>query len=314
MRSFMQTQKWAEFQKALGAETFFVDKTLVIKYKLPLGKSYLYAPRFNGIEQIEDILRYCRVSDATARASGTRQHVFLRIEPEIEKNNKQFLSNLVKSGFTKINQESQPSKTLILDITKSESDLLAVMHPKTRYNISLAEKKGVEIEIKNSLSQEGFGQVWGLIRKTSARDKFASFPCKYYKKLLEIFKNMEAQDINVRDYSPYIIIFLAKHSGKIIAASLVMFYGETAVYLHGASDYDSRSLMAPFLLQWQAILEAKRRGIRYYDFWGSDEKKWPGVTRFKKGFGGKEIEYIGTWDYVFRPIWYYVYRLCKKLK
>ena len=71
--------------------------------------------------------------------------------------------------------------------------------------------------------------------------------------------------------------------------------------------------MAPHFLQWRQILEAKKRGKNRYDFWGIDEKKWPGVTRFKRGFGGKEITYIGAWDLIYRPIWYKIYNLARKV-
>lgn len=325
-QSFMQTQKWAEFQKALGAEVFFIDKTLVIKYKLPFNKYYLYIPRAeedsNGLRGIISCCYPESMNQVQNKFNSGSQGisnqvkndiifqdkiVFLRIEPQIEKNNKQFMDSLVKLGFRKTDQESQPSKTLILDITKTEGGLLTNLRQKNRYNIRLAEKKGVKIEIRDKLSQGEFERFWDLVKETSARDGFVSFPRDYYEKLLEIFKN-------TGDYSPYITIFLAKYGNKIVAVNLVMFYDETAVYLHGASDYNFRSLMAPPFLQWQAILEAKSRGMRYYDFWGIDEKKWSGVTRFKKGFGGKEIEYIGTWDYIFRPIWYRLYNVGRKIK
>ena len=71
--------------------------------------------------------------------------------------------------------------------------------------------------------------------------------------------------------------------------------------------------MAPYLLQWQQILEAKKRGCAEYDFWGINEKKWPGVTRFKKGFSGKEVGYPGAFDLIFQPIWYSLYKIVKKI-
>lgn len=312
MSSFLQTQKWAEFQKALGAETFFVDKTLVIKYKLPLSKNYLYVPRLNiDVEDLKKFIHDCRAPSAESADGARPDTIFIRIEPEIASSNEQFIDNIVKLGFTKVEQESQPSKTLILDITKSEDDLLAAMRPKTRYNIRIADKRGIEIKIEDTLSDEEFERLRILIKNTAKRDNFTVFSGEYYKKLLKIFGTSK---INPRVLIPYIKVFLAKYQNQIIAASIIMFCGDTATYLHGASNYEFRRLMAPYLLQWQAILEAKKLGCSRYDFWGIDEKKWPGVTRFKSRFGGGEVEYIGTWDYVFRPIWYYAYRLGKKLK
>ena len=83
--------------------------------------------------------------------------------------------------------------------------------------------------------------------------------------------------------------------------------------MHGASDHDYRALMAPYLLHWEVIKYAKEHGLSEYDLWGIDEKKWSGVTRFKKGFGGREVKYTGSYDYVFMPIWYRLYRLWQAL-
>ncbi len=112
---------------------------------------------------------------------------------------------------------------------------------------------------------------------------------------------------------PGVELFLADFKNKIIAANIVVFWEKTAIYLHGASDYEQRNLMAPHLLQWEQIKEAKKRGCIEYDFWGIDEKKWPGVTRFKKGFGGREVEYPGAFDLIFQPVWYKIYKIGRTL-
>lgn len=301
MTPFMQTEKWAEFQKVLGADYFKIGDFFIFKYKLPFGKYYFYIPRadFNA-ENLKNIINKIRIMNP----------VFLRIEPEIEEKNNNFAEILINAGLKKINQESQPSKTLILNLDKPEKDILDDMHHKTRYNIRVAEKNNIKIEIKESLTEEEFEIFWELIKKTSQRDKFTAFNKEYYKKLLYIFSASTPKSNNV----PCIKIFLAKLRDKIIAAAVVMFYGETVAYLHGASDYDLRKMMAPHLLQWTIVCDAKKTGFRYYDFWGISETKWPGVTRFKKGFGGKEIEYTGTWDYVFNKKWYYPYKILKKIK
>jgi lipid II:glycine glycyltransferase (peptidoglycan interpeptide bridge formation enzyme) len=108
-------------------------------------------------------------------------------------------------------------------------------------------------------------------------------------------------------------LFIAEYEDRIIAANIVMFFGNRAVYLHGASSNECRNLMAPYLLQWEQIKEAKKQGCEIYDFWGIDEKKWPGVTRFKKGFGGEEIDYSGTFDFIFDKTWYEIYKIAKRI-
>ncbi len=108
-------------------------------------------------------------------------------------------------------------------------------------------------------------------------------------------------------------LFIAEYNSKQIAANMVNIFGQTATYLHGGSDNESRNLMAPHLLQWEQIKFAKAQGCKVYDFWGCDDEKWPGVSRFKKGFGGREIEFCGTHDYVFDKWWYEIYKIARSV-
>jgi lipid II:glycine glycyltransferase (peptidoglycan interpeptide bridge formation enzyme) len=277
--SFLQSKEWADFQKSLGRKVWQIDSVGVIKHNLPFGKSYLYSPRCRGNFLLEDFLK--KIKEIAKKENA----IFFKVEPtEINK----------KFGLRK-SKDIQPRKTLILDITKSEQELLNQMHYKTRYNIGLAEKKGVRIKRDKNL----FEDFWKLMEETTKRDGFKPHPKEYYKKMLEI---------------PEVELFGAKFGNKIIAANIVVFYNKTAIYLHGASDYEHRNLMAPHLLQWEQIKEAKKRGCAEYDFWGIDEQKWPGVTRFKKGFGGQEVIYPGAYDLIFQPAWYKIYKLVKKFK
>ncbi len=292
--SFLQSSSWASFQKSLGRKVWQVDGINISKHNLPFKKSYLYAPRlrfssFGGQARCEEFLNEIK------KIAKEEEAIFLKLEFEDSVNKK----SLEKFGLRK-SQDIQPTKTLILDITKSEQELLNQMHYKTRYNIGLAEKK--EILIKKDKSR--FEEFWRLMTETTKRDGFKPHPKEYYRKMLEI---------------PGVELFVAEFpaSGaskhKVIAANIVVFFEKTAIYLHGASDYEYRNLMTPHLLQWEQINEAKKRGCVEYDFWGIDEKKWPGVTRFKNGFGGQEISYPGAYDLVFQPIWYKIYKLAKKL-
>jgi lipid II:glycine glycyltransferase (peptidoglycan interpeptide bridge formation enzyme) len=104
-----------------------------------------------------------------------------------------------------------------------------------------------------------------------------------------------------------------------IAANIVSHFGKRVTYVHGASGNRGRNLMAPFLLQWSAILEAKRVGATEYDFWGIADSEdpthpWAGITRFKRGFGGSMVQYIGAYDIIYKPTWYKIYRAYKTLR
>jgi len=203
-------------------------------------------------------------------------------------------------GFIKAPKDVQPKKTLILDLNLNEDELLGRMHEKTPYNIGLAQRKGVSVR-KAEYNEKDFEEFWNLLNQTVQRQKIAIFEKEYYRKQLQNssdkFKNL---------------IFIAQYQGKIIAANLVNVFGNTMTYTHGGSDNQYRALMAPHLLQWEQIREAKNRACKAYDFWGIDEINWPGITRFKKGFGGQEVQYIGTFDLILKQAWYSAYILAKR--
>jgi len=185
----------------------------------------------------------------------------------------------------------QPKQTLRIDLAKSEDEILKAMHQKTRYNIGLAEKRGVRIEERNDIEV-----FFKLLETTTARDGFRMHPRAHYETILS---TLDAK------------LFFASYNEQPIATALVTFFGTTAYYLHGASANEHRDVMAPYLLHWSIMREAKRRGCTVYDLWGIDEKKWPGVTRFKRGFAPKTeaTTYEGTFDVPFRSFLYRLYRL-----
>lgn len=296
--SFLQSYEWGEFQESLGRKIWRIEisdtlKALVIKHNLPFNKSYLYCPRgpvlFNERQNDDSITDFVR---KTWQIAQNEDSIFLKVESSLN-------LELARFGFIKSKKQIQPSQTIILNLNLSEEELLEQMHPKTRYNIKLAERKGVIIE---ETENSGLINVFlELIKQTAQRDRFHTHSENYYKKMIDILGKEEM-----------IKLFLAKYQDKIIAANLICFYGDGTTYLHGASDHTYRQVMAPSLLQWQIILEAKKRGFKYYDFWGIDENRWPGVTRFKHGFGGREVFYSGSFDYIFQSIWYRGYRLGRK--
>ena len=148
----------------------------------------------------------------------------------------------------------QPREILILDISKSEEELLAGMKQKTRYNIKLAEKR--DVKVLASREKKYIDEFCRLVKITAERDKITPHPENYYRKMFETIP-------------PEILkLYIAEYEGKIIAANLVLFFGKTATYMHGASDNEHRNVMAPYLLQWQTILDAKKSGCNRYDLGG----------------------------------------------
>lgn len=197
--------------------------------------------------------------------------------------------------------EISPSHTLITDLTKSEPDLLASMHEKTRYNVRLAERKGVTV----SIGTDSIDAVWPLFEQTASRGQFRLHLKSYYEKMLA---------------SGVVFIATAKVGDQVVAANLMVDFDGTRTYLHGASGETHRNVMAPFLLHWELIKDAKRKGIAAYDWWGvapegADESHpWNGITRFKLGFGGERLDSAGTFDFIARPLEYTIYRIIRSIR
>lgn len=286
--TFLQSPEWERFQKILGRKTWRAAGNLVIEHKLPYGFTYLYSPRPGEIN--EGFLS--EVADIAAK----EKNIFLKIDPDMEASGLQ-----QKLGVP--SDPLQPPKTLIVDISKSEDELLSAMHEKTRYNIRLADRKGVlVVNFMRTTFREDFDVFWKMLQNTASRGGFYIHERKHYENLLQI---------KTRDFSNE--LFFARYQKKTLAAVMINFYypSGTATYLHGASSREHKEVMASYLLHWQVLLEAKKRGFKFYDFWGVDEKKWPGLTRFKRGFGGGEVVYPKSIDIVFRPFMYNFYRIVK---
>ncbi|NCN99572.1 peptidoglycan bridge formation glycyltransferase FemA/FemB family protein [Candidatus Falkowbacteria bacterium] len=300
---FLQSWEWGDILAKDGQEILRLGVRSKAKQKIlaaatlvkksSAGVSYYYAARGPIIakdlnrELYQEVINFLFSEIKKINPSL----LFLRIEPR---------ESLEAGTHFKIKKslDLNPRQTLFLDLTKSVEELRAEMQSKTRYNLRLAEKKGVTVR-EGSL--DDFPQFWRLMNLTGERDNFRLHQAKHYHNLLQT--------------DPAVIkLFLAEHQGRIIAAGIFSFWGDKAVYMHGASDNEFRNTMATYLLQWTAIITAQKLGLKYYDWHGIDAKKWPGVTRFKLGFGGYPVEYTGTWDVVFRPVFYMFYGILRRLR
>ena len=310
---FLQSLAWGKIMIQKGVNElrlFGIDEeknwlvaSALYDHKLMFNWHYLYCPRGPFLsEKIcqryncskEDLWRL--VFSSWKREAKKEKKVFVRFEPNSGSSEEE-IRKVAKSMKLKIKKVKsvQPKKTRLLDLSLGEEKLKKEMKAKTRYNIRLAQKKG----LRSSDSADKFDQFWELLEKTGQRDGFGLHKRDHYEKLLK------HGDGKVR-----LISILDKD--KVIAAGLFSFFGKKAVYLHGASDYENRAKMAPYLLQWTAIKQAIDLSYRYYDFYGIDEKKWPGVTRFKEGFGGFELKYPGAFDLIVFPKKYLFYHFLKK--
>jgi lipid II:glycine glycyltransferase (peptidoglycan interpeptide bridge formation enzyme) len=250
------------------------------KKKLPFNLAYILIERGpilkTGVLEADALrllsLEFCNVA-------------FIRFEP---------LSNIPPLVNKTIHVS--PEETLVLNLSKTEERLLSEMHPKTRYNIRLAERKGVSVR---ELGVDEFDLAWKIFQETSSRDAFRLHSKTHYKKWLDRGARLVG----------------AFYDGNLIAVNMMFDYAGTRTYLHGASSSSHREVMAPHALQWHEIVGAKKLGLVRYDFWGISENNpaWAGITRFKLGFGGERFCYPGTFDLVLDRKKYAFYMLARKL-
>ena len=295
--SFLQSAEWERFQKKLGREAWRIDGALVIEHALPFGFHYLYCPRREA-QNIEHETQNKKFFEACREVARREKSIFLKIDPL------ELLASAPSIDNGRIAHAFQPEKTIILDLTKTEGELLAAMHEKTRYNIRLAERRGVEVKnFQFPISNFQCEIFLDLMQKTAERDRFSLHDREHYEKLLAVRSDVFSNEL-----------FFAECGERMLAAAMVNFYHGTATYLHGASASEMRGAMAPYALHWHIMREAQRRGCVSYDLWGVDEKRYPGVTRFKRGFGGEGIAYAPSREIVYRPLVYGAYQLARHIR
>lgn len=300
-KEFLQSELWLRFQEAAGKEVmpFSGDDFSAngIVHPLPFVGRYLYIPRgpITGSKKaFEELITLAKERNAK----------WIRIEPEKE------ILEAIKNGTAytviKAPHDMQPREIFKIDISLSEDALFQAMKSKTRYNIRLAEKYGVKVfETREQKYIEAF---LDLITATSGRKGITSHPRGYYETFFSIFPKEVCR------------LFVAEYEGQVLAANLVIFYGDTVMYLHGGSSDLHREVMAPHLLQWEQIKVARSLGFAYYDFGGvktaAENSSWAGITNFKRGFSLKTEPtiYPGTYDIVLAPFSYTLYRMLQKLK
>lgn len=292
MASFLQSPEWHDIQERNGRKVHceHIGKEVIrfVEHSLPFGFFYYYAPR----PVIHDVGKFFALAE---RMKKNSRALFFRVEPERK-------IDFAASPFPiRRGAPVQPAETVRVDVTQEDEALLAAMHPKMRYNVRLAERRGVCVEIARG--SEVMEHFYTLLRETAERNAFTLHPRTHYEYLLE----RQSGDFSNE-------LYLARWNGHIAAAALVNFYGGTATYLHGGSARSFGAVMAPHLLHWNIIREVRARGCRTYDLWGIDEARWPSLSRFKRGLGGAVARYPGAYDLVFQPFGYQLYQFLRRLQ
>jgi lipid II:glycine glycyltransferase (peptidoglycan interpeptide bridge formation enzyme) len=284
----LQAWEWGEFKRLSGGwhpQRIMASRAgqaaagVQILGRRVMGVSSLYAPRGPWWHDEEAL---------GALVSWLRRHLrwqapFLRTDPLVEDG-----GPLMRLGFRSAPRQIQPKASIVVDLGRSDEDILNGFDRQVRYNARLAERKGVDVSVGGRDSVKEF---WQLLGATAERKGFAERDLSYFQQLVEVFG----------DAAP---IFLARREGELVYGALIVAFGHIAYYLYGASGGD-RSAKPSELVQYRAMLWAKQRGVTRYDMWGipahpTEENPLYGVYRFKSGFGGQIVRYAGALDL---PLW-----------
>lgn len=291
----MQTPFWAKLKEEAGWKPDQVEDIWILQKNLPFGKNFLYSPEVEWNKIQNFLLKIKEISQNS-------QNLFFRLEILDEFDDK-IIQKLKQIGFIKAFEEVQPEYRQIIDISKPEEEILAQMKQKGRYNIRVAQKHEVVIE-----KSENINEFYEIFRETAKRDSFEIRPKEYFEKLMGVLGKEGIAEV-----------WLAKYNNITVAALIVVFYDGVASYLYGASASEYRQVMAPYLLHWQVIQRAKEKGCKEYDLLAvvpedSEGHKYAGITRFKEQFGGHKKHIVGSYDLVFKPTWYKLFKIAEKYR
>ncbi len=290
----LQTKAWETFREKWGNTTARVDSSLLTIHAIPFLNKKL-AIFEKGEMPTEEMLK--------ALTSFGRENnlIFIKLEPNYV---------IKKGGIACADKEKivweikkfggVPGKTIFtpttfwIDLTRSEEELMKSFSSKTRYNIRLAQKKGVKVSEDNS--NEAFEKYLELMRETVQRDKFYAHSEKYHKLMWDVLHKENIAHLLV-----------AKYNGEIVTAWILFAHDKFLYYPYGASTHKYKNIMANNLMMWEAIKFGKKHNLNTFDLWGREEGK--GFTKFKEGYNPQVVEFLGTWDLIINKPMYYLYRM-----
>jgi lipid II:glycine glycyltransferase (peptidoglycan interpeptide bridge formation enzyme) len=297
--ALFQSWSWGEVQKKIGANVtrygIFDGKTLkgvfqCVEVRARRG-SFLHVRHGPVIEGLDTELWNATLRFLKDEAKR-RKLWFVRMNPVL------FETPELKTIF--VHHGMRPAaihrmdgeQCWVLDLSQSEEQLLSGMRKTTRYEIRRAPKSG--IEVFSTTDPIHLKEFFSLYKKTSSRQGFV--PHHGIREEFELFAKKHQA-----------VLYLGKSAGETISAAIILYYGNQAIYHHGASV--PSKVPASYAVQWEAIQDAKKRGLKEYNFWGiapenSPKHPWNGITLFKKGFGGREVNYVHAHDLPVSPLYF----------
>jgi lipid II:glycine glycyltransferase (peptidoglycan interpeptide bridge formation enzyme) len=303
-----QSKKWQEFQEALNEKSFLVEEDgfeyLAILKTTPVG-NYLYLP-YGPVA--EDKRSFKKALSSLEKLAAENNAIFTRVEPQRH----EFVSSMPSTA--KKSKDLNPAHTLIIDLTRTREEILADVPRRTRGYFNTYTKKGLKVvETKEPNDIKHLVEL----QKTLAKDKgIGVFSEDYLKKQLE----QPFASLYLVKYNP---TFEEEHPDEkkeiVIAAVLVFDDEDTRYYIQAAQDKVYTKLAAPSIVVCQMLMDAKEKGLKFFDFWGiapedaPDSHPWKGFTKFKQSFGGTPVEYAGTYDIIYNKSKYRLYQLTRKI-
>jgi peptidoglycan pentaglycine glycine transferase (the first glycine) len=305
---FQQSWEWGRLAPDLGGDAVRLAATcegrmvgamqVFVNRLSRSGRSLLYVPRGPAllrpsVEILAPLLDATRVLGIQERAIG------IRMEPNVPRCDTAWKETLQALGFARMYPPAQPRSSWMLDISADEESLLAGMKSKTRYNIRLDGRKGVEV---SESGPDELTEFYALLSEKAERDDFFIHSQDVYRRMFSLFWEADR----------FALLF-ARHQGRLIAAVTLLRFGNTCWYLHGASSNADRNLMPTYLLQWEAIKWARSHGCTEYDFRAvpdllREDQDMFGVYRFKEGFGGRQFTTLPTYAASYSPMLFSLWR------
>lgn len=332
---FLQTYEWGQVKAKYGWVPYYAVWTedgkfsVSSNYQLPITNivaaalilkrtalrrfSIFYAPKGPLMDWTNESLRK-RVLDDLQSFAKKQGAIFLKLDPDVvlgrgvpvsvdevtENSGQAVMSDLRRRGWVESSDQIQFRNTVMVDLSASEEEILMRMKQKTRYNVRLAEKKGVVVRVGNS---EDLPALYKMYAETSVRDGFVIRDEGYYLTVWKMF---------MQSSEPSAVPLIAEVDGEAVAAIFLFMFAGRGYYVYGMSRDKHREKMPTYLLQWVAMKHAKAHGCLTYDLWGApdvfdeSDSMW-GVYRFKEGLGGEVVRTLGAYDFAPSKFWYAMY-------
>lgn len=291
----------------------FVAASLILKRTAFRRFSIFYAPKGPLMDWTNEPLRK-RVLDDLQSFAKKQGAIFLKLDPDVvlgrgvpasvdevtENSGQAVMSDLKRRGWVESSDQIQFRNTVMVDLSASEEDILMRMKQKTRYNVRLAEKKGVAVRVGGV---NDLPMLYKMYAETSVRDGFVIRDEEYYMTVWKMF---------MQSSKPSAVPLIAEVDGEAVAAIFLFMFAGRGYYVYGMSRNAHREKMPAYLLQWAAMKHAKAHGCLTYDLWGApdvfdeSDSMW-GVYRFKEGLGGDVVRTLGAYDFAPSKFWYSMY-------